>query len=81
MCTYLRESCGQRTCNHTRDYDPVIRNINLPNGIELCDEGFVDETINYTEEIQVTNYICHEKSESVNKVISGSTSRNNRRRI
>ena len=82
MCTY---TSGNHRCTHHRDYDPVIkkRNIDLPDGISLIDEGYVDEDYIDPEIEVIENYIGHElsyitrkiKKESGNK-IAKSVSRN-----
>jgi len=66
MCTYLNEK--NHLCNHHRDYDPVVRGLKLPRGIELISEGYIEEN-QYREDIEVTDYICHENSSMFKKIL------------
>ena len=80
MCTYLKENKGNHRCNHARDYDPVVRNLKLPEGLELQDEGWIEEIlIDRLDELHVTDYIGHEDSEFIRKVIHGSKTINIKR--
>ena len=73
MCTYIEGSNGNHRCDHARDYDPVVRGLSLPEGLELQDEGWIEEiSIDRIDELQITDYIGHEKSELTRKVKSGS---------
>ena len=73
MCTYIKENKGNHRCDHARDYDPVVRNLKLPEGLELQDEGWIEEiSIDRIDELQITDYIGHENSELIRKVKSGS---------
>jgi len=69
MCTY---TSGNHRCSHHRDYDPVIkkRNIDLPDGISLIDEGYIDEDYIDPEIEVIENYIGHELSYMTRKLKS-----------
>jgi len=80
MCTYIKENKGNHRCDHARDYDPVVRGMNLPEGLELQDEGWIGEiSIDRLDELHVTDYIGHEDSEFIRKVIHGSIITNRKR--
>ena len=69
MCTY---TSGNNRCTHHRDYDPVIkiRNIDLPEGISLIDEGYVDENMADPEIEEINDYIGHEMSYMTKKILN-----------